>query len=330
VSRVAAIRPAIVRSLAAGHTALPHATAATLSYEFPRTSHAQVAQALSGVEVTGDEWSAPFRSEDFLAILRGSRGEPVVAELSRQTELFGRHLRATLGHRYHGVLIDTGLYGTTRALLAEGLPDLAFSSALIARSYRPGLARRSTRTFGLSVEATGYSPWRRRTAMLRYWHFVEWLFEPDLPSVRGFTEVGGEVRADLQVDGWQERIAPPPGSAAAGVLSYLDALPPGSGAKIVEDADRAWGAFRRTIVWPGIEDARALAVGTRSHDFGKDATWTERPWSGPLGALRGTSMWREGEIARSGTPLRAPLLVTIEAAHTLRHAKRAVARKLGR
>jgi hypothetical protein len=41
-------------------------------------------------------------------------------------------------------------------------------------------------------------------------------------------------------------------------------------------------------------------------------------------------MWREGEIARSGTPLRAPLLATIEAAHALRHAKRAVARKLGR
>jgi hypothetical protein len=45
--------------------------------------------------------------------------------------------------------IDTGLYGTTRQLLAEGLPAVDFGSALIAHSYRPG--PQQAKTFGLSV-----------------------------------------------------------------------------------------------------------------------------------------------------------------------------------
>lgn len=164
--------------------------------------------------------------------------------------------------------------------------------------------------------------------MLRYWHFVEWLFEPLLPSVRSFVDDGGAVRANLQVEGWQERVDPEPGSAAAGVLAYLDSLPTGPGAKIAVDADRAWDAFKRAVVWPDLECGRALTVGSRSHDFGSDATWTQRPWSGPLAALRGASMWREGEIARSGSALRVPMLIAIEAAYALRHAKRAVSRHL--
>ncbi len=327
VSRVAAVRPALVRGLDERVDDLLPAAASTLSYEFARSSLAGVARAVSGVEPVGPQWTAPFRTKDLVALFRHTDGGPVVDELTRQAALLDRHLRETLRGRRHAVLVDTGLYGTTRELLAEGLPGITFSSALMARSYRPGLPVRGSRTFGLSVEATDYSPWRRRTAMLRYWHFIEWLFEPDLPSVRSFVVDGGSVRSNLQVEVWRDRIEPGPGSAAAGVFAYIDALPRGSGAQIVADADRAWAEFRRAVVWPNRDHGRALEIGSRSHDFGTDATWTQRPWSGALGALRGSSMWREGEIARSGTALRVPLLLAIEAAYTVRHAKRSIARR---
>jgi hypothetical protein len=327
VSRVAAIRPALVRTVDEDLDALPPSTASTLSYEFPRASMSGVALAMAGVApstAAAGRWEAPFTPDGFVALLRHPDGRCVADTLTRQATLFTRHLRDALGGRRHAVLVDTGLYGTTRQLLAEGVPDIDFSSALIARSHRPGLATRNSRTFGLSVEADGYSPLQRRTAMLRYWHFIEWLFEPELPSVRTFADNYGVVRSNLEVDGWRSRIGPVPGTPFHGIVEYLDALPHAPAERIVADADRAWSEFRRAVVWPDRAHGHALGVGTRSHDFGTDATWSARPWRGPIAALRGASMWREGEIARSGTPLRRPLLAAIEMAYGSRRLTRAV------
>jgi hypothetical protein len=330
VSRVVAIRPALVHTLKHRLETLPDAAATTLRYEFPRASVADVATAMTGTSprVRGSAWEAPFTPAGFAALLRDPDGQPVADALTGQAELFDRHLRAAINGRGHAVLVDTGLYGTTRLLLAEGLPDISFSSALIARSFRPGPP--NPRTFGLSVEAKGYSPARRRTALLRYWHFVEWLFEPPLPSVRSFIDEHGTPRSNLEIDGWRGHVDATPGTAYAGLLDYLDALPPHPAEMIALDADRAWGAFRRAVVWPRHAEATALSVGTRSHDFGTDGTWDERTWRGAAAALRGSSMWRGGEIARSGTKLRLPLLAAIEIAYSARHVRRAAGRPLRR
>lgn len=325
VSRLAAARPAIARGMAECG-ALGPATAATLSYEFRRSSLGEVALAITDATPASAaaRWDAPFSPEGFVELLRHADGEPVTAALREQADLFTRHLRDAAGGRGDVILVDTGLYGTTRALVAEGLPDLEVSSALIARSYRPG--PRFERTFGLSVQADGYSPLRRRTSLLRYWHFTEWLFEPDLPSVRTFREVGGRVVSNLEVEGWRDRLDPDPDSAFAGVLTYLDGLEKSAVPGVVREAELAWRAFHRAVVWPSRDLGYALQVGRRSSDFGLEATWTARPWRGPVAALRGTSMWREGEIARSGTPLRAPLLAMIESVYSARRLKRALIR----
>lgn len=325
VSRLAAARPAIVREVEE-RGGLGPVTAVTLSYEFRRCTLAEVALAFADVAPASSaaRWKAPFSPGGFVELLRHPDGEPVTAALREQADLFSRHLRDAAGGRDDVILVDTGLYGTTRALIAEGLPDLDVSSALIARSYRPGPP--FERTFGLSVQADGYSPLRRRTSLLRYWHFTEWLFEPELPSVRTFHEVGGRVVSNLEGEGWRARLEPSPDSVFAGVLTYLDGLEKPAVTRVVRDAERAWRAFHRAVVWPNRDLGYALQVGRRSSDFGLEATWTARPWRGPVAALRGTSMWREGEIARSGTPLRAPLLAMIESAHGARRLKRALIR----
>ena len=181
--------------------------------------------------------------------------------------------------------------------------------------------------FGLSVQADGYSPLHRRTAMLRYWHFIESLFEPELESVRSFTEKQGQPRSNLEVEGWQDRVEPTPDSAYAGLLQYVEALPPGPAGQILSDVDRAWDHFHRAIVWPNRSHGLALKVGLRSCDFGSDVTFTERKVRGAVAALRGSSMWREGEIARSGSVVRLPLLAGIEAAYSVRRLKHAVERR---
>jgi len=324
VSRLVAVRPALMLTVDGHLDSLAQSAAVTLAYEFPRSSLSEVAVALTSVAPPeiGGEWSATFTPQGFARLLRHSDGVRVVRALSDQADLFRRHLRSALQGRHHAVLVDTGLYGTTPGLMAEGMPGIDFSSALLARSYRPGLDHSNSKTVGLSVEARDYSPFRRRSALLRHWHFVEWLFEPEVESVRTFGYENGVLRSNLEVDGWQDHLMPTPGSAFAGVIDYLDNLPAGPAGKITKDVDRAWDKFHRSVVWPNRTAGQALLVGTRSHDFGTDGTWAPREWKGPVAALRGSTMWREGEIARSGSLLRMPMLAMIELAYGARQVKR--------
>lgn len=158
VSRVAAVRPALMRTLDVGLDDLVPSAADTLAYEFSRASLSGVAFAVAGVRpaTTDERWDLPFSSRGFVALLRHPDGDQIVASLAEQAVLFTRHLRETLGRRGHAVIVDTGLYGTTRQLLADGLPTVEISSALIARSFRPG--SRHVRTFGLSAHSEGTHP----------------------------------------------------------------------------------------------------------------------------------------------------------------------------
>jgi hypothetical protein len=130
------------------------------------------------------------------------------------------------------------------------------------------------------------------------------------------------VQSDLEIPGWPGRVDPEPDTVYAGLLRYLDELPAGPAGCIARDANRAWTELRHAIVWPDESECRALEVGTRTHGLGREESWNARPWRGPVAALRGSSMWREGEIARSGTRLRLPLLLAIEGAYTARFAWR--------
>ncbi|WP_375432499.1 hypothetical protein [uncultured Friedmanniella sp.] len=328
VSRVVAMRPALSRTAEEGLDHLLPAAARTLGHEFGQASVAEVARAMSGAVPLGDDlqWQRPLTSDGLARLLRHADGEPVSEALRSQSALFGRHLQESLDGRRQAVLVDTGLHGTTALVLAEGLPQVSVSSALMANYFPPTRNERPPRTFGLTLEADGYSPLRPRSVLLRYWHLVEWLFEPALESVRWFEETDGVVRSNLEVPGWQEKVPPEAGSAFAGVLSYLDALPPAPAEKVVLDAETAWDRLHRAVVFPRAGDALALAVSDRTHDFGRDTTFSTRPWQGPVAALRGAAMWREGEIARSGTAFRVPLLALVQAAYGARRVKRALIR----
>ena len=326
VSRVAAIRPALAAAVSGDGHRWP-ATSSSLAYEFRRLTVAATIEAVTGVRVPepdpppGDSSGVTLNA--LVGRLRQADAAPARQALIRQAGLFVRHVETQAAGRSGLLLVDTGLYGTTSAVLAEGLPGRTVRCALLARSFRAGLDDGVGRAaFGLSVEAAGYSPLVRRTALLRYWHYIEWLFEPDLPSVCLFHDDAGSVRSDLEIPGWAERVPGPPDSAFGGVLDYLRGLsgrPPGV---VAIEADVAWNRLSRSLIRPSAVDAGALRVGTRSKGFGLTATWDERRPGRAWSALRGSSMWREGEIARSGSALRIPLLAIVQSAHILRWAGR--------
>lgn len=323
VSRLAAIRPALARTVKEDLPGLVPSVERTIAYEFSRNDLRTTALALSGVVPQGDQ-SAGTTPQALAALLRSPEGAGVARAVVEQGDLFTRHFdEARNGHRMP-VLVDTGLFGTTRAVLADAYPHLDVRSLLLARTLSPELVQQQRGTFGLSVEAEVYSTFRRRTALLRYWHFVEWLFEPELPSVKSFEETAGGVRSNLEaVSGWQAALEAEPRTVLAGAIDYIGDLRPDMIARIPAAADAAWGALKRAVVRPTADVGQALAVGSRSHDFGREGTWEAPTWQGPVHALRGSVMWREGAIARAGGRWRVPLQATIEVAYAARALRRA-------
>ncbi|WP_062201915.1 hypothetical protein [Demequina salsinemoris] len=328
-SRLTATRPALAPALR-GDAPFAPAGAATLFYEFSKSTNAQTVKALSGFELDASVPGAHDLTtpESLLNVLVRDEALEARAEILRQSDRFDAHLRGAAGGANHVMLVDTGLHGTTGLLVAEGFPDLRVSSALIARIHRPLRGAPDVPTHGLLEHSNGYSPLRRRSVLLRYWHFVEWLFEPELPSVRRFDDIDGAIVSNLeQIKGWQEKALPAKGSILAGAFAYLERDLKGATAeRVLTDAPHAWRELSRAIVWPTADDARVLDVGTRSHDFGREGTWTARQWQGPVAALKGSVMWREGEIARASTPLRLPLLAAIELGYGARPVLRKVRR----
>ena len=323
VSRLVAARPAVLAGTAAARS--------TLAYEFSGRTLVGAAKAITGVDPGEDSAlsrDAAYSFDGLQSLLSHPDGGAAAAALAEQAVLFKQHLVAQLAGRRRAILVDTGLYGSTMQLLSSSERAIEFSCAMMARSnYRGDASAHFVRTFGLLLETDGYKPWDRRSVLLRYWHLIESALEPDLPSVKRFTADGDDPRSNLEVVGWRDRVEAEPGSIFAGVLSYIDALPRGPAVTIMTDAKVAWRRLHRAIVWPNDRTGIDLDVGPRGHDFGFDDASAARPWNGPLAALRGHSFWREGEIARSGSVLRLPLLAAIEGAYGIRSLKRALVRR---
>ncbi|MGT2481346.1 hypothetical protein ACU4GR_26620 [Methylobacterium oryzae CBMB20] len=99
--------------------------------------------------------------------------------------------------------------------------------------------------------------------MLRFWHLIEACLEPDLPSVRTFSQPvpGSPPRANLQEEGWEARIAPTRPDLFTGVLAHIDRLRLESVATIPDEAARAWTALKTAVIWPDDRAVSALSLG---------------------------------------------------------------------
>jgi hypothetical protein len=303
ISRIAAVRSALVADCRSAYD--------QIGYEMAGRSLRDVAVAVGGFDPVADGTPA---------------GAAVRESVRQQAELLSEHIEICLGGRQRAILCDTGLSGSTMQLLEDGVPRVKWGCALFARSnYKKLSTAHYQRTFGLSVQADRYSPLQARSAVLRYWHLIESTLEPALASVTRFDRVNGVPRSNLEVDGWQDKVAPCAGETFAGVMDYIDALRPGqAAARIAADVDGAYVALRRTIVWPKAADVRILATGARSLDFGQVGSMSGlTPELGLRNVLRG-SLWREGAVTLMLPTLRLPVLACVEAAYGARWAYHAL------
>ena len=318
VSRLVAARSAV---LARSPAALEE-----LSREFRGSSFADVARALGGGDYQlAPSWHEPFAADLLFDLLFGETGLAVLADIETQNRLFTRHFAECAAGARRIILCDTGLYGSTQRLLAAGFPDLAIETIQFARAnYKGHSEAHFPRVAGLVVQQNLYNPLKPETAVLRYWHLVESLFEPAVPSVKLFhAEADGEVRAN---SGNLAYGAVDPAAAndlLAGALAYIDGLPPDGGATVLRDAEIAWRRLQKAITRPSHQEVACLEVGERSVDFGRSGTVRvvetgSRAGIGARLASIKAQLWREGAIVREFPMTRPALLALLETLHALR------------
>lgn len=295
-----------------------------LGREFQGASFAAVAHALGGkAYALPADWNRVFEAHRFFAMLETDAGRRVDHDIRLQNELFKTHLEQIAEGAKRIILCDTGLYGSTQRLLSGGLPERTFETVQFARCNYKGLGEdHFPKVAGLLVEDRFYTPFKVRTVVLRYWHIIESLFEPAIPSVRQLSMgddglvVGNS--GDIRFGMLDPAIGNP---LLAGALQYLDRL--ANSAQILPDADQAWYRLKQAITNPCKADVVALGVGPRSVDFGRSGvvpTVARAKRAGIVSKLASvrSQLWREGAIAQEFPRLKPALLGAIEMAHVVR------------
>ncbi|WP_337270780.1 hydrolase [Oryzifoliimicrobium ureilyticus] len=295
-----------------------------LSREFGRASFADVATALGGGNYDFPAaWREPFRSEQFFCMLDTPFAAQIVEDIAQQNRLFRKHLNAICGNERRVILCDTGLYGSTQRLLAASLTDKSFETVQFARcNYKGFNEDHFAELTGLLVEDNFYNPLKIETVVLRYWHIIESLFEPEIPSVRllRLTEEG-TVTANCGDIAYGKIDAVKGNMLLSGVLDYIENV--ASGAQILREAAPAWARLKQAITNPSDSDRKMLGVGPRSVDFGRSESINVVNTTSGTNTIRRlssikTHLWREGAIAQDFPRLKTALLPALELAHIVR------------
>jgi FMN phosphatase YigB (HAD superfamily) len=318
VSRLIAARAAL---LARSNSAIEE-----LDREFRGRLFTDVAAALGGktYDLPG-EWHQPFSGQSFIKLLFGSTGVDVLCDIEKQNGLFTRHFKQLAADSKRIILCDTGLYGSTQRLLSSAFPDLHVESIQFARAnYKGHSEEHFPKLTGLLVQQNVYSPFNTYSCVLRYWHLIESLFEPAVPSVRLFTtDEHGQVKANCGDISFGAIDPSEKNPLLAGALSYIDELPANGGAIALYDAEVAWLRLKHAIARPTEAELHCLEVAGRSVDFGRAeilpifAAEKQMTLTRKLMSLK-SRLWREGAIAHEFPILKHVLLPTLSGVLSLR------------
>src|SRR5581483_8007183 len=194
----------------------------------------------------------------------------VLSDVCLPNALFERHFAKIRGEALRILLCDTCFSGSKQRLMAVAYPALKIKTIQSARSnYKGHSEEHFKQLFGLLVERNRYSPLDVRSSVLRYWHLIESLFEPRVPSVTSFVDDGEDVAGNCGDIRFGISDASLGNELLSGALSYVDGLPTDGGAAALRDADLAWVRLKRAITRPTAGELRCLEVPSRSVDFGR-------------------------------------------------------------
>lgn len=319
VSRIVACRAALLADSEAAYD--------ECAREFRNETMGTALRALGGPDACLEPTSsdASFDAESLRKLLASTEGAELRRAMREQTARFEAHLRAQLDGSRRAILVDTGLYGSTLRLLADAFPDIEWNAVLLARSNYKGLnADHFSSMQGLWCERDTYSPLDVRSVVLRYWQWVEDLFEPNLPSVREFNAKGQSTLERAAPD-WHCRILNDPKPALGEAIAFIDQLQPDDLASLAGRASTAWRVLRRQLTFPSPATAARFAVQQRSRDFGLDGVVGAMARDRTLGSLK-AARWKEGALASQFPRVRWMLQALLEMAYGARWL-RALARR---
>lgn len=318
VSRLVAVRAAILKQSSAAFEELER--------EFKNESFASAATALGGRAFDlPPEWQAAFHGAEFSSLLTSPSGRDVLAEIEKQHQLFSEHFSALASDADRVILCDTGLYGSTQRLLAAGMPERRIETIQFARSnYKGHGEEHFPQVAGLLVERDGYHPLAVSSCVLRYWHLIERLFEPSVPSVRLFSrDDAGRVRANCGNLSHGAINATRGNPLLAGVMAYIDALPAHAAQIVDNDVALAWPRLKRAILRPNAGDIASIGSSARSIDFGRARTVEvvslsqDRAFYKRLVSMK-AQLWREGAISQEFPVLKHALLPLLDSLYSMR------------
>ena len=290
VSRIVACRAALLVGSSAAFE--------ECAREFRGETMATALRALTGTDdlCPPEQGDAPFDPQVLRRILVSPEGAAAKQAMRVQSERFETHLRVQLGGSRRAVLVDTGLYGSTLRLLADAFPDIAWHAVLLARSNYKGLnADHFADMQGVWCERDTYSPLDIRSIVLRYWQWVENLFEPDLSSVQEFDE-RGRGTLERAAPNWRARVLSDPEPALAEAIAFIDRLGPNDLIGLDRRAGHAWRTLYWRLAFPSALVAARYAVSERSRDFGLDGSVSALTPDRTLSSLR-RARWKEGALA---------------------------------
>jgi FMN phosphatase YigB (HAD superfamily) len=320
ISRLVAVRAALLVN--------SPAALEEIRREFSGSTIATVGRALgqSNIEFSS-EWGIPFEQEAFSRLMNTTEaGEKLRQRLTDQNLLFESYLEKLTPERGRLILCDTGLYGSTLRLLKDGFPRRRWESLLLARcNYKGFPSKHFAKTSGLLMERNYYDPLHTPSILLRYWHFIENLFEPDVESVRTFAKTdSGAIVSNLETADWRERLSASRSPLLASVLHYIAALPPdGWFERFCLDEPVSWLVLKKAILYPTELDLQILSIGERSHDFGREdkirALASERASSlRSRIALFRTARWKEGLATQEFPASRLFIQAALESGYAMR------------
>ena len=277
-----------------------------IAREFRGETVSSALNTVSGEDLNlGPEWDIGLDEPALRRFLESDASTDFRAALNKQNTLFRHHLADVTGSASHRiVLVDTGLFGTTLRLMQEAQPDVLWESVMLARSNYKGFPEdHFAQAIGLWTERNQYQFSEPRSAILRFWQLIEAVFEPELESVVAFSEVDGKVVSNLEVEGWRQDLLQNASPFFKGVMAYLQRITPETLPQSLMDIESNWRRLKKTIVFPSADEARILAIGARSRDYGRTQAIEDGKranfgglWSN-VSEVR-TALWKSGAITR--------------------------------
>jgi hypothetical protein len=225
--------------------------------------------------------------------------------LSEQGRLFRNYLDRITGGSHKIIVCDTGLYGSSQAMLQDAFPQREWRGLYFAKSnYKRIKDEHANNVLGLILDFDYFSPFKPETCILKHWHLIEAAMEIQTPSVTHYIESDScGVMTNLPRN-WEAHVAARDNPLFCGIMDYFTARANAKAdfMEIKQEYIKAMRTLGRMIAFPSRDDVTILNVPARSKDMGSDrefkqVLYTERGNStaGNYAILK-RSLWKEGQI----------------------------------